>query len=73
MGADMEQRYVEMLAALLRSGPRDMADLLRGLAQWMNDRGYDGVDRMRGATSRRHGAEPAAFQRANSIKILQGS
>jgi dihydroorotate dehydrogenase (fumarate) len=58
-------------SSLLRSGPRHMADLLRGLAQWMNDKGYDSVDQLRGAMSQRHAADPAAFERANYIKVLQ--
>lgn len=58
-------------SSLLRSGPRHMADLLRGLAQWMNDKGYENLDQLRGAMSQRHVADPAAFERANYIKVLQ--
>jgi len=58
-------------SSLLRSGPRHMADLLRGLALWMNDKGYDNVGELRGAMSQRNVADPAAFERANYIKVLQ--
>lgn len=58
-------------SSLLRNGPRHMADLLRGLALWMNDKGYDDIGQLRGAMSQRHVADPAAFERANYIKVLQ--
>ena len=58
-------------SSLLRSGPRHMADLVRGLAQWMNDKGYDDIGQLKGAMSQRHVADPAAFERANYIKVLQ--
>ena len=58
-------------SSLLRSGPRHMADLLRGLAQWMADKGYDDVGQLRGAMSQRQMADPAAFERANYIKVLK--
>ena len=66
-GADV----VMTTSALLRNGPRHMADLVRGLAQWMADKGYDDVGKLRGAMSQRHVADPAAFERANYIKVLQ--
>ena len=66
-GADV----VMTTSSLLRSGPRHMADLLRGLAQWMVDKGYDDVDQLRGAMSQRQAADPAAYERANYIKVLQ--
>ena len=58
-------------SALLRNGPRHMADLVRGLAQWMKDKGYENVGQLRGAMSQRQVADPAAFERANYIKVLQ--
>ncbi len=66
-GADV----VMTTSSLLRNGPRHMADLLRGLAQWMADKGYEDVGRLRGAMSQRQVADPAAFERANYIKVLQ--
>ena len=66
-GADV----VMTTSALLRNGPQHLADLVRGLAQWLNERDYDSIDQMRGAMSQRHVADPAAFERANYIKILQ--
>jgi dihydroorotate dehydrogenase (fumarate) len=48
-----------------------MADLVRGLAQWMADKGYEDVGQLQGAMSQRQVADPAAFERANYIKVLQ--
>ena len=48
-----------------------MADLLRGLAQRTADKGYDDVARLRGAMSQRQVNDPAAFERANYIKVLR--
>ncbi|MGI9507642.1 MAG: dihydroorotate dehydrogenase-like protein, partial [Geminicoccaceae bacterium] len=66
-GADV----VMTTSSLLRNGPRHMADLVRGLAQWMADKGYDDVGQLRGAMSQRQMADPAAFERANYIKVLK--
>ncbi len=66
-GADV----VMTTSSLLRNGPRHMADLVRGLAQWMADKGYDDLDQLRGAMSQRQMADPAAFERANYIKVLR--
>ncbi|MGI9417252.1 MAG: dihydroorotate dehydrogenase-like protein [Geminicoccaceae bacterium] len=66
-GADV----VMTTSSLLRNGPRHMADLVRGLAQWMADKGYDDVGQLRGAMSQRKVTDPGAFERANYIKVLQ--
>ncbi len=66
-GADV----VMTTSALLKSGPMHMADLVRGLAQWMNDHGHDSLAPIRGAMSQRRVADPTAFERANYIKVLQ--
>jgi dihydroorotate dehydrogenase (fumarate) len=58
-------------SSLLRNGPRHMADLVRGLAQWMADKGYEDIGQLQGAMSQRQVADPAAFERANYIKVLQ--
>jgi dihydroorotate dehydrogenase (fumarate) len=45
--------------------------MVRGLVQWMADRGYEDVGQLRGAMSQRQVADPAAYERANSFKVLQ--
>ena len=67
-GADV----VMTTSSLLKEGPQHMADLLRGLAQWMHDRDYPSVDRIRGALSHARTADPTAFVRTNYVDTLKG-
>ncbi|MGI9501084.1 MAG: dihydroorotate dehydrogenase-like protein [Geminicoccaceae bacterium] len=67
-GADV----VMTTSSLLREGPQHMADLLRGLAQWMHDRDYARLDQIRGALSHSQAADPTAFVRANYVDTLKG-
>lgn len=63
---------VTMVASvLLRKGIGIITELLRGMEQWMNVKEYESVNQMKGAMSSASVAEPAAFERANYIKILQ--
>ncbi|MCX6998351.1 MAG: dihydroorotate dehydrogenase-like protein [Kiritimatiellaeota bacterium] len=66
-GADV----VMTTSALLRHGPGHIATLLSGLQQWMEAKEYKSVKQMRGAMSQKNVADPAAFERANYIKILE--
>ncbi len=59
-------------SSLLRDGPQHMADLVRGLAQWMHDRDYAKVDQIRGALSQDRADDPTAFVRANYVETLSG-
>lgn len=58
-------------SSLLANGPGHLANLVDGLVDWMEAKGYQGVGQMRGAMSQRHVAEPTAFERANYIKVLK--
>jgi dihydroorotate dehydrogenase (fumarate) len=58
-------------SALLRHGIGYMKDLLDGLTQWMEARGFDEVGDFRGMMSQRRIKDPTAFERANYIQILQ--
>ncbi len=63
--------HVVMTAsALLRLGPPYLASLRDGLADWMEARGYEDVEQVRGAMSHGRVAEPAAFERANYLRVL---
>ena len=44
--------------------------LVAGLQQWMEMHEYESVNQMKGALSQRACAEPAAFERANYMKVL---
>jgi dihydroorotate dehydrogenase (fumarate) len=59
-------------ASLLRHGPNHIRTIVSDLGAWFDGRGYRSVAQIRGAMSRGRVADPAAFERANYLKILQG-
>ncbi len=65
-GADV----VMTTSALLRNGVGHMKTLVDGLNAWMEKRGYNSVEQMKGSMSQLKVADPSAFERANYIKML---
>lgn len=63
---------VQMVSALLRHGPAYLGRVLDDLRRWMEDHGYTSVEQMRGSMSLARCPDPAAFERANYIRVLQG-
>jgi dihydroorotate dehydrogenase (fumarate) len=59
-----------MASELLKNGVRRIGQVLNELVTWLNEHEYDSVVQMIGAMSQKHCAEPAAFERANYIKML---
>jgi dihydroorotate dehydrogenase (fumarate) len=66
-GADVTQ----LVSVVLRNGPRIVSVLLAGLANWLTDHGYENLSQLRGAMNLKRCPDPAAFERANYIRILQ--
>jgi len=62
---------VQVVSCLLKHGPAHLRVLLDGLKQWMEQQEYESVTQMRGALSLQNCPDPAAFERANYLKILQ--
>ena len=62
---------MQLVAVLLKHGPRFLGTLLDGLRMWMDEHGYHGVSEFRGAMNLRRCPDPAAFERANYQRILQ--
>lgn len=60
-----------MASALLRKGPGRIRKILKKMKQWMEEHEYESVALMQGSMSQQNVAEPAAFERANYMKILQ--
>jgi len=58
-------------SALLRNGPAYLGTLQAGLVEWMESREFDSLQQVRGVMSQRKVKDPASFQRANYIKILE--
>lgn len=65
-GADVAM----MTSALLARGPRFAGDVLAGLTDWFDSRGYVSLDQARGSLSQINAPDPEAFERANYMKTL---
>jgi dihydroorotate dehydrogenase (fumarate) len=62
---------VTMLASeLLQKGIGRISELLTEMKKWMVDHEYDSIHQMKGSMSQKSVSEPAAFERANYMKVL---
>jgi len=69
--AMMAGARVAMLASeLLAHGPPRLGEILIELERWMAEHEYESIAQMQGSMSQRAVAEPAAFERANYMKVL---
>jgi dihydroorotate dehydrogenase (fumarate) len=58
-------------SVLLKHGLERIGQLVDGVELWMEEHEYESIRQMRGSLSQQAVAEPAAFERANYIRILQ--
>jgi len=65
-GADI----ANVASVLLERGVDHIGVLVSGLQRWMEEHEYESVSQMKGALSQRSCPEPAAFERANYMKVL---
>jgi dihydroorotate dehydrogenase (fumarate) len=66
-GADV----VQVVSALLQFGPAYLARLRSDLVAWLEAAGYNSVDEVRGCLRLESCPDPAAFERANYMRVLQ--
>ena len=59
-----------MASELLQNGIRRIGTILDEIREWMDEHQYESVVQMVGSMSQQHCAEPAAFERANYMKML---
>ena len=59
-----------MASELLQNGVRRIGQVLNEIVTWLNEHEYESITQMVGAMSQKHCAEPAAFERANYMKML---
>ena len=59
-----------MASTLLHHGPQAIPLILNDLDSWMETREYESIRQMQGSMSRQSVAEPAAFERANYMRVL---
>jgi dihydroorotate dehydrogenase (fumarate) len=64
-------RVAMTTSALLMHGVEHLATLRAGLISWMEEHEYESVRQMQGSMSQKSVAEPAAFERANYMKVLR--
>jgi dihydroorotate dehydrogenase (fumarate) len=66
VGADV----ANVCSVLLKEGVGKIAELIEGVQVWMEEHEYDSVSQMKGSMSHKSSPEPAAFERANYMKVL---
>ncbi len=59
-----------MCSELLRNGIKRIPEILNDLVNWMEANEYESISMMKGSMSQRNVSDPAAFERANYMKIL---
>ena len=64
-------RVAMMTSALLSRGLGHLATLRTGIVQWMEEHEYASIRQMQGSMSQKSVAEPAAFVRANYMRVLR--
>lgn len=57
-------------SALLKFGIGHLETLHKGLVDWMEEHEYESIEMMQGSMSQKSVAEPAAFERANYMRVL---
>lgn len=62
---------VQVVSVLLRHGPQVLSVMLQGVKSWLEEHGYENISQLRGAMNLQRCPDPAAFERANYIRILQ--
>lgn len=62
---------VQIVSALLKNGPEHLGVILREFQQWMEEHEYESVAQMRGAMSYSRCPNPAEYERANYVRVLQ--
>ena len=63
-------RVTMMTSELLRHGVQRIGEIVRDMRNWMEAHEYESVAQMQGSMSQKSVANPAAFERANYMKVL---
>jgi dihydroorotate dehydrogenase (fumarate) len=66
VGADV----VNVCSVLLKQGIGTIDELVHGVTAWMEEHEYESIEQMKGSMSHKSVPEPAAFERANYMKVL---
>jgi dihydroorotate dehydrogenase (fumarate) len=61
---------LQLVSVILRGGPAKLRDLASGLGRWLEDHEYESLAQLRGSMSLSRCPDPAAFERANYMRVL---
>lgn len=64
-------KVAQLASVLLHNGAQYLGNILADLGRWLETHEYESIQQMQGSMSQRHVANPAAFERANYMKVLQ--
>lgn len=65
-GADV----VHLCSVLLEHGPNRLSDILENLVNWLVVHEYDSISQLKGSVSHQHTINPADYERANYVQVL---
>jgi dihydroorotate dehydrogenase (fumarate) len=65
-GADV----THLCSALLHHGPEHLTEILQDLRIWLEEHEYESVSQLKGSISQQHAIDPAAYERANYVNVL---
>ncbi len=65
-GADV----IHLCSLLLEQGPKAIGPILSGLEEWMEEKGFETLEDVRGRVSQISVADPSEFERSNYVHIL---
>jgi len=61
---------VAMVGVVMEKSPKHIKKTLKKLKQWMKEREYTSMEQMKGSISLAHTSNPAAYERANYMRVL---
>lgn len=65
-GADV----THLCSTLLLHGPKQLRQILNGIAAWLEQSPYDSLEQVKGVLSQQHTRDPAAYERASYVRML---
>ncbi|MCW8829293.1 MAG: dihydroorotate dehydrogenase-like protein [Gammaproteobacteria bacterium] len=66
-GADI----THLCSTLLLHGPKQLTRILNGIEVWLEESPYDSIEQIKGVLSHQQMADPAAYERASYVKMLE--
>jgi len=61
---------VQVVSALYEKGPQYLEEMITGLKNWMDEKGYDKIDDFRGMLSQERAADPSLYERVQFMKYF---